>query len=114
MTKDLEPLSTDINDFVFVDVETRSFEDVTVHGAYRHNAKGRVTILAYAVGDADVQDWVLEDWAPGKKLNWADAPDDLKEAVRRVKQGKAWFVAHNAQFETLAFTRAMEGDVDEG
>jgi len=35
MNSDLEPLSTDPNAWVFVDVETRSHEDVTVHGAYR-------------------------------------------------------------------------------
>lgn len=109
---DLEPLSTDPNAFVFCDVETRSWEDVTVHGAHRHNAKGRVTIVAYAVGEGEVKDWVLEDWTPGKKLSWADAPDDLKDAMRRVKRGEMWFVAHNAAFELLAFTRGMIGDVD--
>ena len=112
MTADLEPLSTDPNDLCFIDVETRSREDVTVHGAYRHNANGRVTVVAYAIGDGPVKDWVLEDWTPGRKLDWADAPDDLKVAVRRVKRGEAWFVAHNAAFEVLALSRGMEGDVD--
>lgn len=112
MNDDLEPLSTDINDFVFCDVETRSTEDVTVHGSYRHNANGRVTIFTYAIGEGEVKDWCLTDWSPGKKLNWSDAPDDLKEAVRRVKRGEAWFVAHNAAFEVLALSRGMEGDID--
>lgn len=112
MTDPLEPLTTDPEDLIFIDVETRSTEDVTVHGAYQHCAHGRVTIVAYAIGEGEVKDWVLEDWTPGKKLSWADAPDDLKEAVRRVKRGEMWFVAHSAAFELLAFTRGMDGDVD--
>lgn len=104
---DLEPLSTDPNDFLFIDVETRSSEDVTVHGAYRHCAKASVTILAYALGDGPVQDWVLTDWS--KKLDWREAPADLAAAVERVKRGEMWFVAHNAGFEFNAFTRGMVG-----
>lgn len=110
---DLEPLFTDISCALFIDVETRSIEDVTVHGAYRHNANGRVTIVAYAVGDGPVQDWCIGSFEPGERLNWADAPEDLKEAVRRVKRGEMWMVAHNAQFECLALSRGMDGDVDD-
>ena len=108
MNDDLEPLSTDPNDWIFIDVETRSTEDVTVHGAYRHNAAGRVTIVAYAIGEGEVKDWVLEDWTPGKKLSWASAPTDLLDAVQRAKGGEAWFVAWNAGFEYNAFTRGMK------
>lgn len=107
MSDDLEPLSTDPNDFLCIDVETRSSEDVTVHGAYRHNAAGRVTIVAYAIGDGPVQDWILTDWS--KKLDWREAPADLAAAVERVKRGEMWFVAHNAGFEFNAFTRGMVG-----
>lgn len=107
---DLEPLSTDPNDFLFIDVETRSSEDVTVHGAYRHNAAGRVTIIAYAIGDGPVQHWILTDWS--KKLDWREAPADLAAAVERVKRGEMWFVAHNAGFEFNAFTRGMVGLAD--
>lgn len=109
MTNDLEPLSTDPNDYCFIDVETRSTEDVTVHGAARHNAKGRVTIVAYAVGDEPVKDWCLPDFASGKKLDWNDAPDDLLDALQEVEEGRKWFVAHNAGFEYHAFTRGMVG-----
>lgn len=109
MNDPLSPLSTDPNDFVFCDVETRSTEDVTVHGAARHNAHARVTIVAYAIGDGPVQDWVLEDWTPGKKLSWAMAPSDLLEALDRVRAGRAWFVAWNCGFEFNAFTRGMKG-----
>jgi DNA polymerase len=109
---DLEPLTTSIDDLIFLDVETRSTEDVTVHGAYRHCAKARVTILAYAIGDAPVQDWCIGSFGPGVRLNWSDAPDDLKEAVRRVKAGTMWMVAWNAGFEFNAFTRAMDGLTD--
>jgi len=41
MSDDLEPLTTDPANRIFIDVETRSSEDVTVVGAYRHNAAGR-------------------------------------------------------------------------
>ena len=110
---DLEPLSTDPDDFLFIDVETRSTKDVTQFGAYQHTAHGRVTILAYAIGDGPVQDWCIPSFEPGVRLNWADAPEDLKEAVRRVKRGEMWMVAWNAAFELLAFTRGMDGDVDD-
>lgn len=109
MSDDLEPLSTDINDFIFVDVETRSWEDVTQHGAYRNMAKGRVTIFTYAIGDSPAKDWVLEDWTPGKKLDRADAPEDLLDALQEVEEGRKWFVAHNAGYEYNAFTRGMTG-----
>lgn len=109
MADDLEPLSTDVSDFVFIDVETRSTEDVTVHGAYRHNANGRVTVVAYAIGDAPVREWVLEDWASGRKLDWNDAPDDLFDALQDIEEGRKWFVAWNAGFEFNAFTRGMTG-----
>jgi DNA polymerase len=109
MTDPLAPLSTDISSYIFVDVETRSTEDVTVHGAARHCANGRVTIFTYAIGDGPVKDWCLTDWTPGKKLSWAMAPADLLEALARVRGGTAWFVAWNAGFEYNAFTRGMRG-----
>jgi DNA polymerase bacteriophage-type len=109
MSADLEPLSTDPNAWVFIDVETRSTEDVTVHGAYRHCARGRVTIVAYAIGDGPVKDWCVPDFEPGTKLDWADAPDDLLDALQEVEEGRKWFVAHNCGFEFNAFTRAMTG-----
>jgi hypothetical protein len=107
MSDDLEPLTTDPADLLFLDVETRSTHDVTQVGAYNHTANGVVTILAYAIGDGPVKDWCVSGW--GERLHWKDAPDDLKAALRRVRAGEAWFVAHNAQFEALAFTRAMDG-----
>jgi len=109
MSDPLAPLSTDPSRFCFIDVETRSTEDVTIHGAARHNAHGRVTVVAYAIGDGPVKDWVLEDWTPGRKLDWANAPDDLLDALQEVEEGRKWFVAHNCSFEFYAFTRGMVG-----
>jgi len=109
MNDPLAPLSDDPNAWVFCDVETRSLEDVTIHGAARHNAAGKVTVVAYAIGDGPVKDWVLEDWTPGRKLDWADAPDDLLDALQEVEEGRKWFVAHNCSFEYYAFTRGMVG-----
>ena len=109
MADPLEPLSQDPNAWCFIDVETRSTHDVTIHGAYQHNSNGRVTIVAYAIGNEPVKDWVLEDWTPGKKLDWADAPEDLLDALQEIEEGRMWFVSHNAGFEYNAFTRAMLG-----
>jgi hypothetical protein len=111
MANDLEPLSTDPNDFVFLDVETRSTVDVTVGGAYNHTANGVVTILAYAIGDGPVKDWCVRSFEPGERLRWSDAPDDLKAALRRVRAGEAWIVAFNSSFEYLALTRGIDGDL---
>jgi hypothetical protein len=107
VSDDLEPLSTRVEDYLWIDVETRSTHDVTVHGAFNHTAHGNVTIVAYAVGDGEVKDWCVSGW--GERLNWAAAPADLAAMLARVRAGEAWMVAHNAQFEALAFTRAMDG-----
>ena len=109
MSDDLEPLTTDPNGWLFADVETRSWEDVTVHGAYRNMAKGRITVFTYALGDGPVNDWVLEDWTPGRKLDWRDAPADLLEAFAEVQAGRKWVVAWNSNYEFNAFTRGMIG-----
>jgi DNA polymerase len=109
VSDDLEPLSTDPNGWLFADVETRSWEDVTVHGAYRNMAKGRITVFTYALGDGPVNDWVLEDWTPGRKLDWRDAPTDLLAAFAEVQAGRKWVVAWNSNYEFNAFTRGMVG-----
>ena len=109
---DLDPITTNPDDLVFIDVETRSPVDVTVYGAFRHTAEARVTIVAYAIGEGEVKDWCVPSFDAGVMLDWADAPEDLREAVARVRAETAWFVAHNAAFEMLAFSRAMRGMKD--
>mgnify|MGYP005851635277 CR=1 FL=1 len=109
MSAPLAPLTTNPNDLCFIDVETRSWKDVTQHGAFQHALHGRVTILVYAIGDEPVKEWVLTDWSPGKKLSWARAPSDLLAFVDKARAGRGWFVAHNAGFEICAFNRAMTG-----
>lgn len=109
MADPLEPLTTDPNSYIFADVETRSFEDVTVHGAARHNAKGRAVIFTYAIGEGEVKDWCIPSFEPGLKLDWADAPQDLLDALQDVEEARKWFVAWNSGFEHQAFTRAMTG-----
>lgn len=105
----LEPLTTDPSDYIFADVETRSFEDVTVHGAARHAARGRVVIFTYAIGEGEVKDWCIPSFEPGLKLDWSDAPQDLLDALQDVEEARKWFVAWNSGFELQAFTRAMTG-----
>lgn len=109
MVDPLAPLSTDPNAWVFCDVETRSTEDVTVHGASRHAAAGRVVIFTYAIGEGEVRDWCIPSFEPGLKLDWNDAPSDLLDALQEVEEGRKWFVAFNSGFEYQAFTRAMTG-----
>lgn len=98
-----------VDRLVFLDVETRSTVPVTVNGARQHCAAGRVVILAYAIGGAPVRDWVLEDWRPGRKLDWHSAPADLAAAVAEVRAGRMKLVAWNAGFEFRALSLAMTG-----
>ena len=101
------PLSTDPDDFCFFDTETRSREDVTTAGAYRHNAAGQVIILTYAIGaDAPVREWVVPDF--DTPLDQHYMPDDLRLFLIRARQGKAWFVAWNAAFDRLSFNRGVK------
>jgi DNA polymerase len=109
MNDPLAPLATDLSRFCFIDVETRSREDVTVVGAYRHNAAGKVTIVAYAIGEGEVRDWCVNSFDPSERLNWKDAPDDLRDFIARVERGEAWMVAWNHGFEWCAFNRGMDG-----
>lgn len=100
------PLSTDPDDFCFFDTETRSHEDVTTAGAYRHNAAGMVIILTYAIGaDGPVREWVVPDF--DTPLDQHYMPDALRLFLIRARQGKAWFVAWNAAFDRLSFNRGI-------
>lgn len=104
------PLSVEPDDFCFIDTETRSHVSVVEAGAYQHMAHGRVIICTYAIGDGDVQEWVLENWSPDQRLDWSKAPEDLADFLVRVKAGEAWFVAWNAAFDRVALSRGMRGE----
>jgi DNA polymerase len=107
MTPDLdEALSTHWDDFCFIDTETRSPVDVTIHGAYRHTAACSVVIVTYAIGDQPVQEWAVEDF--GARLDWDNAPAELRAFHKKAQRGHGWYVAHNAAFDRLAISRGID------
>ena len=102
-----DALTENPDDYCFFDVETRSPEDVTLVGAYRHNTAGMVVIFTYAIGETgEIKDWVVPDFET--RLNWHDMPQDLHDFWYRARHGEAWFVAWNAAFDRLAANRGMD------
>ena len=102
-----DALTENPDDYCFFDVETRSPEDVTLVGAYRHNTAGLVVIFTYAIGETgEIKDWVVPDFET--RLNWHDMPQDLHDFWHRARRGEAWFVAWNAAFDRLAANRGMD------
>ena len=70
--------------YIFFDIETRSFADLPEVGAYRYSEDDStgVICLAYALNDGDIKTWVPGEPGPVEFLH----PD-------------AVFVARNALFE---------------
>jgi DNA polymerase len=81
--------SPEIN--VHADVESRSLLDIGEYGAYRYweDPSTECLMMAYRIGDGD-----LQLWDRGQKQ-----PDDLRSAI----DAGCVLVAHNAEFEMLAF-----------
>lgn len=77
---------------IHADVETRSPVDLKTAGAfvYFDHPEARVLMLAWALDDGPVQIWTYGQ----------PCPPELREAI---SYHQATIVAHNAQFETLAF-----------
>lgn len=103
---EMNTLSTDPDDFLFFDTETRALEglqdprwgDVTKSGAARYGKSCKVTIFRYCIGeDGPMRRWDLTDF--DKTLRWVDAPPDLLAHLRRALKGEAWFVAWNSFFD---------------
>lgn len=107
-------LSTDPDDFCFIDTETRSFDDtppeyasVTDCGAYKYRHHAHVIVLTYAIGNAPVQRVAL-DTGFDQPMYWKQLPLDLRQFTNKVNAGKGWFVAWNAGFDRL-MTNAQDG-----
>lgn len=104
-------LSDDINDFCFIDTETKSLphtagttdESVTSCGAYRYRKNARVIMIQYAIGDAPQRTIAFKDFDVTRKFIWRRGfmPDDLMDFYERARAGKAWFAAWNAAFDRL-------------
>lgn len=103
---DMTTLSSDPNDFLFFDTETRGLPDleneewgdVTRSGAARYGTSCKVTVFRYCIGeDGPMRRWDLEDF--DGVLRWQDAPPDLLKHLARALKGEAWFVAWNSFFD---------------
>lgn len=79
----------------FIDLETRSSVDLRRYGVYAYAASEDFDILlvAWAVGEEPVQ------WAP-----WSEARPVIEAAIQ---DPGTILVAHNAQFERVALSRAL-------
>lgn len=104
-------LSDDINDFCFIDTETKSLswtagtvdESVTSCGVYRYRRCASVIMIQYAIGDAPQRTLSFSDFDVTRKFIWERGfmPDDLMDFYERAQRGEAWFAAWNAAFDRL-------------
>lgn len=109
------PLSDDINDFCFIDTETRALphlanddfrSSVTTAGAYLYARNSFITIITYGIGEQPVQLVALEHF--GRHFTWSDMPQDLKRFYIRAENEQAWFAAWNMAFDRQVLNQ-MEG-----
>jgi len=93
----------DVDNIGFLDFEVYSPLDLKAAGTYRYVAEvsTRAIVLAYAIGNAPAVTW----HADGAILDWANAPDDLRAAVRAHKTLAAW----NASFDAPVWNYATLG-----
>jgi len=92
-----------VDNIGFLDFEVYSPLDLKAAGTYRYVAEvsTRAIVLAYAIGNAPAVTW----HADGAILDWANAPDDLRAAVRAHKTLAAW----NASFDVPVWNYATLG-----
>ena len=92
-----------VDNIGFLDFEVYSPLDLKAVGTYRYVAgvSTRAIVLAYAIGNAPAVTW----HADGAILDWANAPDDLRAAVRAHKTLAAW----NASFDAPVWNYATLG-----
>jgi DNA polymerase len=118
MQRDTELLSTDWDDFCFIDTETLSKLNVKDVGVYPHIREGRVVIVSYAIGEGPVKLWHVDSFDEAGRLKWADAPKDLQQFLMRARfalhgiKGRdikpCWFVAWNAAFDRISLSRGID------
>jgi DNA polymerase len=103
-------LSTDINDYCFIDTETKALpralgttdEDVSECGAYRYSECAKVIIITWAIGDGPVQRAAFKDFDPTRTFVWEPSfLPELYAFYERAQRGEAWFAAWNMQFDRL-------------
>jgi DNA polymerase len=79
---------------IHADVESRCMLDIGDYGAYRYweHPSAEVLMMAYRIGDDDLQLW-------DRSWDYQYQPEDMRQAIA----DGAVLVAHNAEFEMLAF-----------
>lgn len=106
-------LSDDINDYCFIDTETKALphvagtvdEDVTTCGAYRYSENAVPIMVQWAIGEAAPRYSAFKDFDPTRRFLWHDLPDDLQEFHERALRGEAWYCAWNSLFDRLMLNR---------
>lgn len=113
MTSDRNaPLSANINDYCFIDDETRAIVEDEIAGDITNTSTGRyaesskVIVITYAIGDGEVKDWWLKDF--DGRLNWDDAPYDLASFRRDAVLGRKFFVAFNSAFDRCTINKGID------
>lgn len=104
-------LSTDPDDYCFIDTETLSSVDLKTGGLYAYSEAPdfRVMIVTYAIGDGPVRRWSQDAAHQGAWLDWGDAPRDLLDFKRGVERGEKFWVAWNAAFDRRALGLGIRG-----
>lgn len=112
-TRSHDVLSERVEDFCFLDFETRSrkgvkppLNNVKTGGTYAYLANAVAVILTYAVGDGPVRRVSMDGVIDESGFRWADMPDELREHHARAASGAAWFVAWNMGFDRTAWNRS--------
>jgi hypothetical protein len=108
-------LSDDINDYCFIDTETKALphtagtvdENVTTCGAYRYSENAVPIMVQFAVGDEPVSVSAFPDFDPTRRFVWAYGfmPEKLIRFHERALRGEAWYVGWNMQFDRLMLNR---------
>jgi len=98
-------LSDQIDDYCFLDFETRSLEgsgrngDLKVAGTYRYAKHARPILLTYAIGTGPVR--CLDLWEPFSITN------ELVEFFTFAQRGEKWFVAWNTGFDRAIWNNSV-------
>ena len=102
-------LSEDINDFCFIDSETRPmpgtpemYQDVTKCGAYAYAPHAETILWSFAIGEQPAQ-IVEADCFGFHDLKWMKFSEEFREFYKRAAAGEAWFVAWNMNFDRLVW-----------
>lgn len=114
----MSTLSDDLNDFCFIDTETKALpftagtpdESVVTAGAYRYARCAVVNVIQWAIGDDPVEVSAFKDFDPTRRFVWAYGfmPEKLVRFHERVLRGKAWYVAWNATFDRTMLNASVK------